>query len=334
MPSTQSSVIQSITDQSMRVLRGQEDEDLDAMAQAYYAAQQAIIEIVRRYAGGSDWTLAEMQGRAGALFNQIDQELNRLNNRMNADMEGSLVDQLQGAQEWSLYGLDQATPAGVDAQMPPLPLENIKALVNSPFQGAMFSQRFGLITDQMAADIRGALTQSMINGESMDDAALRIEGVMGASEEGTATIEGYAGRSLTIARTEIMRAQNLGRLSIFSHNEDIMTGDPEWVATADDRLCPWCLRRDGMTLGEIEESGAGKDPWGTSTNLPLHPNCRCTVVPKMKSWRDMGIDMPEEFSDDARAMRNADGDWVEADLQTFNDWKAERGAALGLGGEI
>jgi len=341
MPSTQSEVIQKITDHSMAVLRGFEEEDLAAMAASYFEAQGNIIAMMRRAAGGSEWTLAEMQGdRAGALFNQIDQELNRLNNRMNTSLEQSAIEQLEGAQEWSLYGLDQATPAGVQAQQPPLPFENIKALVNTPFQGAMFSQRYGLITDQMAADIRGALTQSMINGESMEDAALRIETVMGATAEGATAMEGYANRTMTIARSEIMRAQNLGRLSVYGQNSDLMEGTPEWVATADDRLCPWCLRRDGLTFDEIETEPVPSvrdkpDPWGNSTNLPLHPNCRCTVVPKLKSWADLGIeDMPEDLSDDTRAMRNEDGDWVEVPVQTFEDWKAERGAALGLGGEI
>lgn len=284
MAETQREVIDRITAYSTRVLRGMENEDLRGMAGLYRQAQQNIISMVNNTFPGDTWSLEQMQQRSADLFNMIQQELNILNERMINGLEKSAVDQLRAAIEWGTYNLDQATPPNIEADLPPLPLENIKALVNTPFEGAMFSQRYGLITDQMAADVRGTLMQSMINGEGMLDAAQRISDVMGAD---SVISSGYADRALAIARTEIMRAQNLGRLSVFDSNTDLMTGDSattgsEWVATADDRLCEWCLRRDGLSPEEIEESDPGEDPWGNSTNAPLHPRCRCTFVPRLK----------------------------------------------------
>jgi len=323
MAETQREVIDRITAYSARVLRGMENEDLQAMGSAWREAQQKIIELIQRAAPGDVWTLPDMQGpRMAELFQQINHELNILNERMIGQLEQSAVDQLAAGIEWSSYGLDQATPAGVFAQQPSLPIENIRALVNTPYQGAMFSQRYGLITDQMSSDVRGALAQSMINGESMADAAARIEDVMGAD---SVISSGYANRSLAIARTEIMRAQNLGRLSSFDANKDLMAGTPEWVATADDRICEWCLRRDGLSADEIEMEDPGDDPWGNSVNSPLHPRCRCTWVPRMKSWRELGLgDMPEDFGDDERGMRNEDGEWVFQPVESFDEWKEGR----------
>lgn len=323
MAATQREVIDRITAYSMRVLRGMENEDLQGMAEAWREAQRQIIELVHRASPGDVWTLPEMQGpRLAELFQQINRQLDILNERMVGQLEKSAVEQLAAALEWSTYGLDQATPMGIDAQQPSLPVENIRALVNTPYKGAAYSQRYGLITDQMAADVRGALAQSMINGESMKDAAARIEKVMGAD---SAISSGYANRSLAIARSEIMRAQNIGRVTTFDANKDLMAGLPEWVAVADDRLCPWCLRRDGMSVEEIEASDAGEDPHGNSTDNPLHTRCRCTWVPRLKTWRELGLeDMPEEYDDDERGMRNADGDWVFQPVESFDKWKEGR----------
>ena len=68
-----------------------------------------------------------------------------------------------------------------------------------------------------------------------------------------------------------------------------------WIVTPDDRLCRWCMRREGLTPEAIRKLPGGGDPWGMSTNLPLHPHCRCTSEPILKTWRELGIDMPEEY---------------------------------------
>lgn len=336
MAKTQRQVIEDAVAHSMRVLRGVENDDLQAMAIEYYNAQLGVIEKIRQAFPGETWTLEQMQGdRSAQLFQQIQAQLNQLHDRLNLDTEDATFRQLAGSRTMTTYLLDQATPPNILAQMPYIPEQALRALINTPFQGAMFSQRYGNITDQMASDIRGALFQSMVNGESMDDAAGRIEDLMGATDDAD-SLGGYADRSLTIARTEIMRAQNLGRWSVYDSNSDIMAGEPEWFATPDDRLCPWCMRREGLSPAEIAAAAVptvrGKpDPFGTSAAMPLHPRCRCTWIPRLKTWKDLlGLDMPEGFDDGARGVRDADGNWVTAKVEDFEDWRQRRGAELGV----
>jgi len=67
----------------------------------------------------------------------------------------------------------------------------------------------------------------------------------------------------------------------------------EWVVTADDLLCPFCLELDGLQfrLGEpILPAGAEIESGGEVMRLPLvvehpplHPNCRCTIAPSLES---------------------------------------------------
>ncbi len=335
---TQAEVIDSLTRQSTDALLNIENQDADALLLHYEKAQKDIIGYLNdvfqeMFDSGEGWRLdyMEVTGRSKSLLDEINARISNLSQVSSEQIEMANVRQYQNSVFHSTYMVDQASPFDVPVSMPTIPTEAVRALVNTPFEGAMFSQRIGIINDAMASDIRDQLMQSMINGESMRDASLRVKDVIGASTE-----DGYANRALTIARSEIMRAQNIGRKSVYMHNEDLMAGTPIWLATPDGRVCPWCLRRDGKSEAEIKRTKVGDDPHGNKSFPPLHPNCRCTLLPQLKTWRDMGIDMPEDFADDERGMRNPKtGKWEIQPVQTFEKWKGEYiGAVRKQGWEI
>lgn len=82
-------------------------------------------------------------------------------------------------------------------------------------------------------------------------------------------------RARTIARTEIMRASNQGRLLGMLDAADQGLVDPvaakkQWVTSRFD-VCPICVPLNGRTVGLKESFGSpGQAP-------PAHPNCRCTI---------------------------------------------------------
>ena len=61
-----------------------------------------------------------------------------------------------------------------------------------------------------------------------------------------------------------------------------------WLATADERTCPFCVAKNGNVyrLSEVV--------------IPTHPQCRCTVVPYRKTWEDKGL-LDTEWITDYRA---------------------------------
>lgn len=321
----------------MRVMRGLENDDVQALATAYRSAQDDIVRILQdvfaQTSTPGSWNIGEMSaaGRDAEIFQAIQGRLQVLRAETGISIEQSALDQFRNSQAWTAFGLDQGTPTDLAVQVPILPEAQIRALINTPFEDAMFSQRVGLIDAEMTASIRNELTRSMINGESMSQASGRIERVLGANNP--ADPRSFANRATTISRTEIMRAQNLGKFSVYQENGDLIEGDPEeawvWVVTPDDRLCPWCRRREGKTPKEIKKAAAGRDPWGKSTSFPLHPHCRCTSYPKLKTFRDLGIDMPENFTDEQRGMRDEDtGKWVIQPEETMDEWMARRPEAV------
>ncbi len=330
---TQSEVIDSITQQAMDALRADEDDTADALLQAFEDAKANILARVQQAFPGETWDMVSMsQGRTAQLIQEINAEIARLNGVLVTTTKTAVVDQFQDSAEWSAYMVDQATPPNVSVNLNLPPVSSLQAILSTPFQGAMFSQRYTAMTDAMASDIRDQLVQSMIGGESMDDAAGRVADVMGDANSAS-TFD-----ALRIARTEIMRASNLGAYNTFQNqNAQLMAGTPNWYTTADDKLCPWCLGRDGHTEEEIKAlhlTARGKsDPWRGSATMPLHPFCRCRWTPNLKSWKQLGIDIPEDAADDARSLRMPDGKWQTAPVETFQAWQSKRAQTFGLGAQ-
>lgn len=101
-------------------------------------------------------------------------------------------------------------------------------------------------------------------------------------------------RAQNIARSETLRASNFARLEAYKQVEGIK--EYEWLTALDERTCPWCNAMDGKTI-KIGESFFDQGEELTVKNEndkdvtisfkeygvkfpPLHPQCRCTTVPK------------------------------------------------------
>lgn len=97
----------------------------------------------------------------------------------------------------------------------------------------------------------------------------------------------YASRMLnfranTIARTETLRAANIGsEQALIQATEHGLLNRSKvrrgWMVTPDDRLCIYCaavpdMNPEGVALGQPFQT-----PLGPIDNPPLHPNCRCVT---------------------------------------------------------
>ncbi len=91
-----------------------------------------------------------------------------------------------------------------------------------------------------------------------------------------------------IARTETIWAFNEG--AVQGYMQSGIVSHKEWLTAADDRLCPWCAEMNGRTV-EITRAFWEKGEFMDVENQrlefeytdighpPLHPNCRCSVIP-------------------------------------------------------
>lgn len=111
------------------------------------------------------------------------------------------------------------------------------------------------LTDDMGKEITKELTDGIARGEGITKLANRIDSVSDMGIE----------RARVIARTETLYAYNTTAKNTFRRNgiESV-----EWLTAHDERLCSQCEPLDGQRFA-----------LGSEPDCPLHPQCRCTLLP-------------------------------------------------------
>lgn len=141
----------------------------------------------------------------------------------------------------------------------------------------------------LADEAAAAMRRELVRGIAVGANPRAVAGRMVDRTEGL--FNGGLGRALTIARTEMLDAHRAATALADQANADLLTGWV-WVSALSTRTCPACFAKHG-TLHPLDQPG----PEG-------HQNCRCTRVPKTKTWRELGfdIDEPEDLLPDARTV--------------------------------
>lgn len=142
------------------------------------------------------------------------------------------------------------------------------------------------VNDTTEQQLRDALIEGMGLGENLSDLTARVNVVFdGASSS----------RAQMIARTETIKGSNFAAEAAFRQS-DVVEGK-EWVTAEDDTVCEFCMAMDEqvkaigekffalgdvMTVGEGEDAKSLEFEYEDVENPPLHPGCRCTIVPVFK----------------------------------------------------
>lgn len=249
-----------------RRIYGMSDQEMRWLADQYLVAHKEIINHISE-AMGKDGINPLQRER---LLQQVENEIVALYQKI----EPGLVIGLEDAFRQGAYGrawvLQQATIQAYRVRAPYLPSEAIRALVLTPYLGVQFGENLVWSRAKFVSEIKSSLTQSMIQGEGMRKAAGRLDRTLGIKPGQRGGFSGDFWRTMLIARTEIMRASNLGALATYENNGDILRGW-EWVASRDGRTCPFCGGMDGKVF-----------KFGDPQSVPpsgSHLGCRCTIVP-------------------------------------------------------
>lgn len=146
------------------------------------------------------------------------------------------------------------------------------------------------LTDEMTEAMKRALVRGVAVGDNprkvADDMLRQVQ----------RQFNGGLTRALVIARTEMLDAHRAAAHAQQAANTDVLAGW-YWQAKLDTRTCPSCWAQHGH-VHDLAELG------------PLdHQQGRCTRLPKLKSWEDLGIggldDEPDDEITDARAVFDA-----------------------------
>jgi SPP1 gp7 family putative phage head morphogenesis protein len=150
------------------------------------------------------------------------------------------------------------------------------------------------ITDEQMIQVRAIVINGFKDGKTPATLAREIRNVVGLTDpqarkfsrileqEGKSKAFAYAKkartqRSITIARTEVLKAANEGQRQAWSQarSAGLLTGQEArtWIVTYDERTCEICAPMDGQIVGLNEPFTL---PDGSRVEgPPAHPRCRC-----------------------------------------------------------
>jgi len=256
-----------------------EDDSTNALyamyMQAYRTMLDALESVWRNSIQADAWTAsdAKFQERLNTLMGAIENEVQRLGKNSSDFALEQATASFRGGFFGRAYTLTRGLRGGV-SEIPRLPTEAIRAQLLLPYEGGTFLTRFEDARDEFVARLRRSLIQSQINGESIRDAQKRIAEALGIdigrrTKAARAANEGLFSRTEMIARTEILRASNLGAMTVYDANKDIIDS-VKILVTNDERTCEICAPLDGEDVGD-------------EGLPPFHPQCRCTVIPSLKN---------------------------------------------------
>jgi len=164
-------------------------------------------------------------------------------------------------------------PKGINIDWNRVPTGAIEEMVgltqsNSPLHKLLMS-----ISAEGAKGAENALIQGLLMGKNPRATAPLIRDALGIP----------LSRALMIARTETLRAYRTATQQNYSANSDVLEGWI-WHSACDLRTCAMCW----MMHGTVHPS---------SEPMEDHPNGRCSMMPRTKSWAEIGKMIGVDLSD-------------------------------------
>jgi len=159
--------------------------------------------------------------------------------------------------------------------------------------------RWGEVNGQIIAGyIHNAYISGVPKGEIIDSLVSNVR-----PNEPAGELKKITDSLNRLVRTTLQHYAATARDMMYKENGAIIKSY-QWVATLDTRTCTVCGQLDGKVF-DLEK---GPKP-------PVHWNCRCTTIPVLKSWKELGSDIEEL---DAMGRASMDGE-VPASM-TWPEW--------------
>jgi SPP1 gp7 family putative phage head morphogenesis protein len=268
-------------------LRALEDKAMKQMQRAYTASFQTVLNDLNRLEIQINKMIAD--GRPDVEIYQemqsfYEKKLNAIENKIEAFNRDAIEitkdlqkESVKVGTEYSKDNLQASLgkpPAGFTYEINVIDAGAMEQFVGFASNGSPLNDLFQKIVVDYGTDITNTLSNGILQGQNPLKIAREIRK--------NTSMPLY--RANTIARTESHRASRAATVENYGKNQDLISGYVR-LATGDARTCPACFALHGTvyTLNQI---------------LPTHPNCRCIIVPKTKTWAEITGDATiEDVSD-------------------------------------
>lgn len=210
------------------------------------------------------------QERYQELLRQTKAELQAFTQYAGGQVGASQLAAVQLGQQDAQALMAAALPPQATVTFNPLPADAVQNIVGFLGDGSPLKELLDRIPFQVGKRIERELLAGVAMGLNARQVGRQIRKAAGLGLT----------RSLTIARTETLRAYRHASIQSYRENTEVVE-QWEWLASRSVRTCAMCLAMDGKRFP-------------LSTPFGSHPNCRCTAIPVLKSWEELGFSGIEE----------------------------------------
>lgn len=131
--------------------------------------------------------------------------------------------------------------------------------------------------------IRSVLANAVEQGQGIEEVQRGIRGVFA---------EATTSRARAIARTEITHASNYASVEAWKQSEVVES--KEWFTALDERTCDECIPLHGKVIDLDGKFNNDDNIFANAGEPPAHVNCRCTLLPVIKSKSSMISELKKE----------------------------------------
>lgn len=203
-----------------------------------------------------------------------------------------------------------------------------RAVANMVIQGAPSADWWGRQGAAAAFRFSQLVRAGFASGQTTDEIVRQVVG----SRDGPGILAVSKREARTLVHTSIQTVANQSRMEVFQAN----SGDNgpvrgyRQISTLDSHTTVICMAYD-MKTWDLEYRPVGHDlPY--NTGCPRHFGCRSVIVPWLKTYRELGLDIDEiestRASMDGQVSDRLDfGEWLKGKSQAFQDEKLGPGRA-------
>lgn len=153
-------------------------------------------------------------------------------------------------------------------------------LSTAPINGEFVPDWFKALKLTTAQKVNRQIMIGATTGEGIDKIVRRIVGTR-ANQYRDGILERARHDVESVVRTAVAGVSDNVRKEVYKANADLIKA-LQWTATLDTRTCIACMNLDGETF-----------PIDKCPRAPLHWGCRCSTVPVIRSWQELGLPLQE-----------------------------------------
>ena len=179
-------------------------------------------------------------------------------------------------------------------------------------EGAPSAEWWALQAKDIQQKFINIMRQGLSDGSTGDDMAQNVRGMMDTSTR----------NARALVHTSAITANNATREAVYQENAELLAGET-WLATLDQKTCIECGVLDLVTW-----------PMGEAHPVPaLHWNCRCVIIPKLKSWEQLarengGNPDVAKVLDDIPPSTRASIDRQLPETTTWSEWIGKKSPSV------